>query len=471
MSRDPVSAEAALRESANRSVRAVLLCVFLLLAAGWVMLLDSGLVFEGQANPDNFAHLIRARLLGTTVGAVLLLGLWAIPARWVRSLSFPAMIAGIALLALVWSPIGVAERGSMRWEQLGPFRFQPLEFAKLALVWFLADQFARIGSLDKAAPNRLLFPGLAVVIAIALVGGQPNLSGALFLIVLTLAMAWIGGINGRFTLMMALSGGAAFAGLLALNPDRLQRFLPVFRPLTDLGGAGYQVGLSLWAVTNGGLFGQGPGGSIAMYSLPDHANDFIFSIISEEWGFVGGIIIILLFAALVYCGFRLALMQNDPFRILLGCGISSIIGLQAAINIGVTLGLLPTTGMPLPFLSAGGSNLILSFMEIGLILNLGQTVGARAEQSTRVGTPAKTDSPPVRKTPSRPATPGVRNRAIGDSIQRRRNNASAAERYVNRFRPQSSRRIGAHHLRRVDRSRALGPAKDSVSRTQKRVAR
>ena len=175
---------------------------------------------------------------------------------------------------------------------------------------------------------------------------------------------------------MVIIGGAmvTFAGLLALNSDRLARFV-AYDPLSNLSDTGYQLSQSLWAVTNGGWFGRGPGGSIAMYSLPDHTTDFVFSILSEEWGFAGGTLVILLFALVVYSGFRIALTQNDPFRLLLGCGIASIIGIQSAVNIGVVLGLLPTTGVPLPFISAGGSNLILSLGAIGLLMNLSRTAG------------------------------------------------------------------------------------------------
>ncbi len=394
MNRDTDSHNMALKESANRAIKTALVCVLLLIAIGWVMLLDSGLIFEGQANPEHFHNLIVKRMLGTSIGLAILVSLWLMPAGLIRKFSFPAILIGLVLLALVWSPLGITERGSTRWEQLGPFRFQPLEFAKLALVWFLADQLARIGSLGKVKMQKLVVPAIFAVLTIGLVGAQPNISGAIFLIMLVFVMAWVGGINGRLTLGMLAGGTAAFAGLLALNPDKLARFLPVVRPFEDISGAGYQVGLSLWAIAKGGLFGLGPGGSVAMYSLPDHATDFIFSILGEEWGFAGGITVILLFAVLIYSGFRIALVQQDPFRILLGCGITSIIGLQAAINIGVVLGILPTTGMPLPFLSAGGSNLILSFIEIGLLMNLGKTAGVPIESKIPIKTP---EVVPIRK--------------------------------------------------------------------------
>ncbi len=372
--------EKKLKESARKAARVIILCTFLLIAIGWVMLLDTGLVFEGQANPEHFHNLIFKRLICTGAGIFILGIIWILPARWIRYLSLPAVIAGLVLLGFVLSPYGVEERGSQRWLEIAGFRFQPLELVKLTIVWFLADQLARTGSLSRIKFGRLAFPGLVIALTVTLIALQPNLSGAIFIILLTFAMAWLGGINGRLTLSLAGVAVAACAAMLAFNPDRLARFLPVFRPLSELDGAGYQVGLSIWAITSGGLLGLGPGSSVAMYSLPDHTTDFIFSIICEEWGLVGGVTVILIIGILVYHGFRLSLSQEDPFRMLFGCGVSAIIGLQAAINIGVTLGILPTTGMPLPFLSSGGSNLVLSLTEIGLLLNLSQTAGMQMEE-------------------------------------------------------------------------------------------
>jgi len=396
MSEGIASRDGPTKDHGNRAMEAVIVCVFFLMTAGWFMLLDSGLIFEGRPDPVHFHNLVEKRLLCTVVGAALLGIIWLWRPDKLRKLTPIVVLLALVLLVLVWTPLGVAERGSRRWIQLGPFTFQPLEFAKLALVWLMADRIAALGRLGKVDPRRMLLPLVTVVLLVGLVGAQPNLSGAVFLVVLTFAMACIGGMSRRLVFVLTIGAAAMFAALLARHPDRLDRFLPMIRPLTDLSDTGYQVGMSLWAVTGGGLFGRGPGGSIAMYSLPDHTTDFTFSIICEEWGFVGGAIIILLFAALVYAGFRIALAQRDPFRMMLGCGIAAIIGLQSAINMGVTLALLPTTGIPLPFLSAAGSNLILSLGQIGLLLNLGRTVrrpaAARVQENTN-----KTAEPAQRK--------------------------------------------------------------------------
>lgn len=375
--------ERSMQDSSRRAMSTLILCVFFLTAAGWVMLFDSGIIFEGTADPAHLYNLLAKRLICSVIGIAALGIFWLFPSAAIRKFSPLVMLAAVILLLLVWTPLGIVERGSRRWVSLGPFTFQPLEFVKLALVWFIADRFARLGDLARVGIDRLAAPIIFVFLLILLVGLQPNLSGAMFLIMLTFAMAFLSGINHRLLFTLSTAGIAAMVALLAKNPDRLERFLPVFRPLTDLSDSGYQVGLSLWAITNGKLFGMGPGNSIAMYSLPDHTTDFTFSILCEEYGLLGGAIVVLLFAGLVYSGFRIALSQNDPFRLLLGCGVTTIIGLQAAINIGVTLGAFPTTGMPLPFLSAAGSNLIVSFIEIGILLNLGRTAGVLAKSSVK----------------------------------------------------------------------------------------
>ena len=342
----------------------------LLLILGWLMLFDTGLIFEGKANYANYVGLIETRAIATACGLCLLLLLWLLPLGNLRK-SAPVMILlAIVLLALVWSPLGVSKRGSTRWVDLGIISIQPLEFAKPALAWFLACVFARIGPLRNAKLSQLTIPGLVFLIVMCMVVLQPNLSGAVFLILTAFAMAVIGQMSGRFALGMVLSAGFAFAGMMALNPEKLERFLPMISPLSRLDGSGYQVGMSLWAMINGGWFGLGPSGSIAMYSLPDHSTDFIFSIICEEWGIIGGLAVITIFAVTVLAAFKIALAQRDPFRLMFGCGLATILGLETAINIGVALGALPTTGIPLPLLSAGGSNLIITLGEIGLLLNL-----------------------------------------------------------------------------------------------------
>jgi cell division protein FtsW len=368
-----ISVDPKMRESGNKALKTFLLSIIFLIAIGWMMLLDSGVIYKGVYNPGYFQSLVYTRLTAMLLGLLLAATIWRIPPKTLRKYSWLMIILAVIFLVLIFTPLGVFERGSRRWLNLG-VTFQPLEFVKLALVWFLADQFARIGQLSKSRPIQFLVPGFLLALCVILVGMQPNLSGVFFLIIITLTMTVLGGINLKPVMALVGLGAIIFLGFLALNSDRMARFV-AYDPLSNLSDKGYQLSQSLWAVSNGGLLGRGPGGSIAMYSLPDHTTDFVYSIVAEEWGFIGGIAVIILFGLVIYSGFRIALVQNDPFRLLLGCGISSVIGIQAAVNIGVVLGLLPTTGVPLPFISAGGSNLILSLGAAGLFLNFARTSG------------------------------------------------------------------------------------------------
>jgi cell division protein FtsW len=390
------------KDSARKALKTLLLSALFLTAVGWVMLLDAGVIYKGVYNPDYFHSLVDKRVIAMAIGLFLIWLTWIIHPNAIRKFSWPMILLAVVFLVLIFTPLGVYERGSRRWLNLGMV-FQPLEFVKLALVWFLADRFARIGQLSKTILIKYAVPGFFVLICLALVGAQPNLSGVFFLMILTLVMAILGGISMKPVLALIGAGTIGFAGLLALNSDKIERFL-VLDPLSNLSDSGYQLSQSLWAISNGGLLGRGPGGSLAMYSLPDHTTDFVYSIIAEEWGFIGGLAIIVLFGLIVYTGFRIALAQSDPFRLLLGCGVASIIGIQSAVNIGVVLGLLPTTGVPLPFLSAGSSNLILSLGSIGLFVNLYKTAGEKIEVKSEK---AKPESEPERKNSGYKSWPGL----------------------------------------------------------------
>ena len=390
------------KESARNALRTLLLSVLFLTAIGWVMLLDAGVIYKGVYNPEYFRSLVDKRLIAMVCGAVLFWIAWKVHPDRIRKLSWPMIFLAVIFLILIFTPLGVYERGSRRWLNLGVI-FQPLEFVKLALVWFLADRFARIGQLSKGRLMQYIIPGIFVIACVALIGAQPNLSGVFFLMMLTLVMAVLGGINLKPVMALSGAGLIGFMGLLALNSDRMERFV-AYDPLSNLSDSGYQLSNSLWAISNGGWFGRGPGGSIAMYSLPDHTTDFVYSIITEEWGFVGGLVTIILFGLVVYTCFRIALTQSDPFRLMLGAGVASIIGIQSSVNIGVVLGLLPTTGVPLPFLSAGGSNLILSLGAISLFVNLYKTAGVPVEIKAEE---SKSDVEPERKEPRYKTWPGL----------------------------------------------------------------
>jgi cell division protein FtsW len=366
-----------------------------LMLAGWVMLVDTGLIFEGRADTGQYASLLLKRGVCMVLGFVALWFMWRISPKRLRQAAPWIAVLALLLLGLVFSPLGATVRGCRGWLNLGILTFQPLEFAKLGLVWFLAHILARTGPLKRAPLSEYIGPAIVAALAVLLVMAENEFSGMIFLVAIIAIMALLSGINRTQFMWMSGAGVTACLAVIAIWPEKLHRFQPFIRPLTDLDGSGYQVGQSLWAIVNGGTFGMGPGRSIAMYSLPDHTTDFIFSIICEQYGIIGGLAILALFFVFAWAAFSLAIQQKDTFRLYLGCGIAAIFSLQAAINTGVAANVFPVTGLPLPFVSAGGSSLMMSLMELGLLLNLSRTVGnpveymmpaARGHSPTRPGT-------------------------------------------------------------------------------------
>jgi cell division protein FtsW len=375
------------------------------------MLIDVGMIFEGRRDTALYGSLLFKRGACMILGVIALIVSQRLTPKALRLAAPWAMAVSLLLLVLVFTPWGVTIRGCRGWLDLGPLgTFQPLEFSKLALVWFLAAILTAIGPLKRAPLRKYLWPAILVGSTIFLVICENEFSGMMFLAMLVFLMALISGINR--TQFMWISGACVLAAVavIAVWPDKLNRFLPLIDPFKYSDGVGYQICQSLWAIFNGGLWGLGPGRSIAMYSLPDHTTDFIFSIIGEEYGLIGAFSVLILLAVFAWAAFKTALAQQDPFRLYFGCGIAAIISLQAAINIGVTSNVLPVTGLPLPFISAGNSNLIMVMFELGLLLNLVKSMGAQTESghavsNSRTRMKQINRSFNVERTPSRPGHP------------------------------------------------------------------
>jgi cell division protein FtsW len=356
------------------------MCVLALITAGWMMFLSTGFIFEGKPNFENFNNLLDKRIVVTFVGAALMVFLWLVPVTAIRKSGKWLMILGaIFLAAVLWTPLGVSIRGSRRWLDLIAFTFQPLEFVKVAMVIYLSNYFASNYPLRKHEPLSAIAPLGAALILILMVAVQTDLSGAgiLFLVALTLAI--MAGLHPKTLAISLASIGFVFMGVLAFKPDKLERIFIPITPLHDLGAEGYQSTISIGAITNGEWFGRGAGESIAIYSLPDHLTDFIFSVICEEWGLIGGIILIAVFTILIVSMFTIAFRQKEIFRVFLGSGIAAMITYQAAIHILVTTRLFPSTGQPLPFVSEGGSSFLAAIAGIGIMLNLGRSINDEPE--------------------------------------------------------------------------------------------
>jgi cell division protein FtsW len=304
-----------------------------------------------------------------------------------KHLVYPLLFLSLLGLILVFIPgIGAKVRGAARWVRLGPLTLQPSEFAKLAMVIFLAYSLARKQEKMKYFAIGFLPHMLVAGLFIALIGKEPDFGTALTLAFIVFTMLIVGGTRLTY-LLMALGVGGSLAALLVLrDPKKFSRILSFLDPWKYGQDVGYQLKQSLLAIGSGGFWGLGPGQSRAkLFYLPDAHTDFILSIYCEELGFLGVFLVLALFSLLIYRGILLSLKAPDAFGSYLALGLTLLIGLQAGINLGVITGLFPTKGLSLPFLSYGGSNLLVNLLAVGILLNISSQLKGPGKPPGKVG--------------------------------------------------------------------------------------
>lgn len=267
--------------------------------------------------------------------------------------------------------IGTERNGSKSWFGLGSFGIQPSEFMKLAMIIFtskyLYNNRKDIGNIKKGVMPIL---GLTLIVFL-LIMLQPDFGTGVILVMGVIGLLFVGGVNLKFFLKIGILGITGIAGLIIAAPYRLKRILSFLNPWSDPLGSGFQIIQSLYAIGPGGLFGYGFGGSRQKhFYLPEPQTDFIFSIISEEFGFMGVLIVSTLFAYIIYQTIKIALKCEDLFGKYLAFGIIFMLAFQTVLNLSVVIGLVPVTGVTLPFLSYGGSSLLITLASIGIILNI-----------------------------------------------------------------------------------------------------
>ena len=267
--------------------------------------------------------------------------------------------------------IGTERNGSKSWFGIGSFGIQPSEFMKLAMIIFtskyLYNNRKDIGNIKKGVMPIL---GLTIIVFL-LIMLQPDFGTGVILVMGVIGLLFVGGVDLKFFLKIGILGIAGIAGLIIAAPYRLKRILSFLNPWSDPLGSGFQIIQSLYAIGPGGLFGYGFGGSRQKhFYLPEPQTDFIFSIISEEFGFMGVLIVSTLFAYIIYQTIKIALKCEDLFGKYLAFGIIFMLAFQTVLNLSVVIGLVPVTGVTLPFLSYGGSSLLITLASIGIILNI-----------------------------------------------------------------------------------------------------
>ncbi|NLE64785.1 MAG: putative lipid II flippase FtsW [Elusimicrobia bacterium] len=355
-----------------RETRVMLFGSFLaLVCLGIVMIYSSSGVYalEVLGNP---AYFLVRHLIFLVIGAVLMAVCMLIDYRCLQRWARPILGIAVLLLILVLVPgIGRMVSGARRWFSLGPINFQPSEFAKIALIIYLADLFSR-----KKGEVRSLKRGFLPVMAVmgllcALIIKQPDLGNTFLVFVITISMLFIAGGKVFHIGAIFLSSLPVFGALILAKPYRVRRIIAFMNPWEDPLGVGFQLSQSQIALGSGGFWGVGIGQSVQkLFYLPAAHTDFIFSIIGEELGFLGALAVILLFVFFIWQGIKIMKATTDPFGYYMAFGILLMLGMQVAVNIGVTNGLLPTKGLPLPFISYGGSALIFNMAVVGLLLNI-----------------------------------------------------------------------------------------------------
>jgi len=296
--------------------------------------------------------------------------------RRLEKLVLPLLALSVVLLIFVLIPgLGVSVNGSRRWLRLGPLSFQPAELAKLALVVYLAAFLARRRD-DMHDLQRGFLPPLAVGGVLAsLVLLQPDLGNAVTLLVLTVGLLFLAGARVSWLGMLTIPAVPLAALAVWMAPYRMRRVFAFLDPWQDPRGSGFQIIQSWLAFGSGGVFGRGIGESKQkLFYLPEAHTDFIFAIVGEELGFLGASVVVLLFAALIWRGLRIGLRASEPFGAYLALGITVLVATQTLVNLGVVTGMLPTKGLPLPFLSFGGSALLVTMLATGVLLNISQDV-------------------------------------------------------------------------------------------------
>ena len=372
MSNSSVAAVEAARPARKREWGIVALPILVVLVAAFgVLMVYSASYYAAEKQFGDAFYFMKKQLVGFILGIVAMLAAGFFPYRNLKKLKWPALIVSLVLLAAVFVPgLGVENYGAMRWIGLGPITIQPSEIAKFGFIIFAAAYASE-------KPERMKkFTGMLPVLAAG--GGiclliilEPNMSVTMVVGLLMVAMLFLSGVKIKHFLIILLPVALAVPVLIVMEPYRLQRLYAFLDPWSSPQGEGYQLIQSLYALGNGSWLGTGLFNSMQKYRyLPFAESDFILAVIGEEFGYIGIILLFLVFGAIIFCGIRTAARCKDMFGFLTASGITAVYAIQVVINALVVSGSIPPTGLPLPLISSGNTSLIITMAAMGVLYNI-----------------------------------------------------------------------------------------------------
>ena len=347
------------------------IAILLLILFGLIMIYSASSIWAEYKFHDSFKY-VKQQALFIGIGIFLLITVSKIDYMFYYKKTNPILLVCLFLLVLVLIPgIGSVRNGSQSWFGIGSFGIQPSEFAKLGLIIFTAKYLADNQKYLRDFKKGVIPILLVLFLVFGLIMLQPDFGTGMIIIVSILAMLFVAGVNMKFFLGLGAVGVVGIVALIAIAPYRMDRITSFLNPWSDPLGTGFQIIQSLYAIGPGGLLGQGFLNSRQkQFYLPEPQTDFIFSIISEEFGVLGVVIVAGLFLTVLWRGIDIALKTENPFGKYLAFGMVFQIMIQTVMNLMVVIGLIPVTGVTLPFLSYGGSSLLISLISIGILLNI-----------------------------------------------------------------------------------------------------
>lgn len=348
----------------------LLIDIIVLVVFGLLMVYSASNVVASYKYNDAFYYFKRQLIFGF-IGIFVMYVVSRIDLNKIYKSTFIIFFLSLILLILVLIPgIGVIRGGARSWIGFGIFSIQPAEFTKIACVLFLS-RFLANNYVEMTKFKYFLFLLLIVGIIFGIIMLQPDFGTGLVLVLTCISLIFLSGTKFKYFIFLGIIGAALFIGLIVSAPYRLERIFSFVNPWQDPLGSGFQGIQSLFAVAPSGIFGFGYNNSIQKhFFLPEPQNDFIFAIITEELGLFGGVFLIACYLILFIRGFKISIRVNDIYKAFLARGITCMILIQVIINVSVVIGLLPITGITLPFISYGGSSLVMTLLSVGILINI-----------------------------------------------------------------------------------------------------